>query len=216
MLNDGFIGAWPVGAALRPLEEPLPDRDTVRLRGDAAEEDGEETTALGPPRRARRWDRRSTVIDLRGGRPRARQTEPDLGLTMATDLGDGGEREQDPAPARRSRRRLVLGAAAALAVPVALALSLLAAYGGDARGAVGGDCVYDAGEVALVPGGWRTQPCALPAFAGDRHQVLLRIEGTAEAAACAEHLTSWGAEGDREAVVGTDSRPAVLCLVPVN
>jgi len=215
LLNDGFIGAWPVGAALRPLEEPLPDRDTVRLRGDAAEEDGEETTALGPPRRARRWDRRSTVIDLRGGRPRARQTEPDLGLTMATDLRDDAGDERAPAPARRSRRRLLV-LAAALTASVALTVSLLAAYGGDARGAVGGDCVYDAGEVALVPGGWRTQPCALPALAGDRHQVLLRIEGTAEAAACAEHLTSWGAEGDREAVVGTDSRPAVLCLVPVN
>lgn len=215
MLNDGFIGAWPVGAALRPLEEPLPDRDTVRLRGDAAEEDGEETTALGPPRRARRWDHRSTVIDLRGGGPRARATEPDLGLTMATDLRDDAGDERAPAPARRSRRRLLV-LAAALTASVALTVSLLAAYGGDARGAVGGDCVYDAGEVALVPGGWRTQPCALPAFAGDRHQVLLRIEGTAEAAACAEHLTSWGAEGDREAVVGTDSRPAVLCLVPVN
>lgn len=215
MLNDGFIGAWPVGAALRPLEEPLPDRDTVRLRGDAAEEDGEETTALGPPRRARRWDHRSTVIDLRGGGPRARATEPDLGLTMATDLRDDAGDERAPAPARRSRRRLLV-LAAALTASVALTVSLLAAYGGDARGAVGGDCVYDAGEVALVPGGWRTQPCALPALAGDRHQVLLRIEGTAEAAACAEHLTSWGAEGDREAVVGTDSRPAVLCLVPVN
>lgn len=193
----------------------MPDRDTVRLRGDAAEEDGEETTALGPPRRARRWDHRSTVIDLRGGGPRARATEPDLGLTMATDLRDDAGDERAPAPARRSRRRLLV-LAAALTASVALTVSLLAAYGGDARGAVGGDCVYDAGEVALVPGGWRTQPCALPALAGDRHQVLLRIEGTAEAAACAEHLTSWGAEGDREAVVGTDSRPAVLCLVPVN
>lgn len=210
----------------------MPARDTVRLRRKGSD-DGSETTRLDGPKRRGRRERLSTVIDLRGGeRPRGRsstvldllggkrrerreeRTELDLGLTMVTDLPSGTERVQTPSPAPKRRRRRLIGAGALAAVLAALTVSLLAAYNGDARSAVGGDCVHHADEAAT--GGWKKQPCALPAVFGERYQVLLRIEGTAEAAACTEHLPSWGAEGDREAVVGTDSRPAVLCVVPVN
>ncbi len=209
----------------------MPARDTVRLRRKDAD-DGSETTRLDAPKRRGRRERLSTVIDLRGGeRPRGRsstvldllggkrrerreeRTQLDLGLTMATDLRSGAERDETPAPAPKRRRRLLIGAGA-LAAVAALTVSLLAAYNGDARSAVGGDCVHHADAAAT--GGWKTQPCALPAVFGERYQVLLRIEGTADAGACAEHLPSWGAEGDREALVGTDARPAVLCVVPAN
>ncbi|WP_026924366.1 hypothetical protein [Glycomyces arizonensis] len=208
----------------------MPDRDTVHLRRQAVDNDGgndedssgsddggaDATALLGPPKRKRLRDHRSTVIDLRGGKRPKRETRLDMGVTMVTDTRTGAERDETPPSAPKRRRRLLIGTGVLAAVAV-LTVSLAAAYGGDAGGAVGGECVYNADEAAIAPGGgWRTQPCALPSPSRERYQVLLRIEGTAEADACGEHLSSWGAEGDRAAAVGAGSRPAVLCLVFVN